>query len=121
MDLLPAETPYFLTVREFRELTGASRGLAYRLVSSGRVVAVRLGQRGGLRIPRAELEKFLASRTLRVKTNDGSAPQREEVLRRLREAEEKAEKLGGLHGPVRAEQREISEEIHRLHAELEDL
>ena len=62
MDLLPDKTPPFLTIQDFRRLTGISRALAYRLVSSGSVVAVRLGQRGGLRIPRAELEKFFCRR-----------------------------------------------------------
>ena len=43
---------------------------------------------------------------------------REKARRRLEEAERKAELLGGLHGPVRPEQREASAAIDRALEEL---
>jgi excisionase family DNA binding protein len=64
MEILPAETPPFLSVRDFRELTGASRGLAYRLVRSGALRAIKLGTRGAIRIPREELRRFLEDRAV---------------------------------------------------------
>ncbi len=46
---------------------------------------------------------------------------RQKVLRRLLAAEEEAEKRGGITGPIRPEQRQISAEIDRLRVELEAL
>ncbi len=62
MELVPNGTPAFLTITQFRCLTGVSRGLAYRLIRAGALHAVRLGERGAIRIPRGELERFLKSR-----------------------------------------------------------
>lgn len=62
MRLLPPNTPPFLTVAHFVKITGSSRALAYRLINRGDLVALRLGDRGAIRIPRTELEQFLQSR-----------------------------------------------------------
>ena len=64
MHLLPADTPSFITVAHFVKLTGASRAFAYKLIKSGDLVAIRLGDRSVIRIPRGELERFLKRRVV---------------------------------------------------------
>ena len=60
--LIPARVPDFLTVTQFRQLVGVSRGLAYELIRTGEIGAMRLGRRRALRIPREELRSFLERR-----------------------------------------------------------
>jgi excisionase family DNA binding protein len=48
----------FLTLREVAELVRISRTTAYGLARSGHLPTVRVG--GQIRIPRAELERWLA-------------------------------------------------------------
>ena len=57
-----AGLPRFLTVGEITWLIGGSRSLVYRLVRDGEMGAVRLGKRGAIRVPRAELLRFLEAR-----------------------------------------------------------
>jgi excisionase family DNA binding protein len=56
----------FLTVRELGELLRVSRATAYALVERGDVPSVRVG--GSVRIPRAELNRRLATSMLDRKT-----------------------------------------------------
>jgi excisionase family DNA binding protein len=54
-----------LTVSEVAELIGVSEGLVYPWVASGEIVHLRLGgkgKKGSIRIGKADLEAFLASR-----------------------------------------------------------
>jgi len=47
------------TFKEAAELLSVSRSKLYKLVEDGDLVAVKLGQRGDMRIARRELERFL--------------------------------------------------------------
>ena len=52
----------FVSVPQFAQLMGVSRALVYRLIRSGELPAIRVGSRGGIRILRLELKRFLACR-----------------------------------------------------------
>lgn len=74
MHLLPEDIPAFVSVQQFMALVGVSRGLAYRLIRTGAIRAVRLGKRGAIRISRAELERFLRDRALKAITRQEVTP-----------------------------------------------
>jgi excisionase family DNA binding protein len=50
--------PEFLSVEEFRAYVGVGRSLAYELIRSGYLPAVRFGRL--VRVPKAGLQKYLA-------------------------------------------------------------
>lgn len=53
--------PVLMGVRDFAKVLGVSRDTAYRLVKSGRVHSVKVGNR--FLVPRDEAEKFVARET----------------------------------------------------------
>lgn len=59
-EVLPADAPAFLTVREVARLLRLEMHAAYKHVRSGAIPAVRVGR--SWRIPRSELERVLAER-----------------------------------------------------------
>ncbi len=62
MQLVPSDTPTFLSVAQFAELTSLSEAMAYRLVRTREIGSVRFGSQRAIRIPRVELERFMQRR-----------------------------------------------------------
>ncbi len=58
-------SPAYLSVREVAKLLRVSRRTAYALVESGALPALRLTPTGAWRIPAADLERFLETKTHR--------------------------------------------------------
>ena len=59
MQLLSAEVPELLRLSDLAALTRVSRSQLHRLIRSGELRVVRFGRRGGIRVPKPELERFL--------------------------------------------------------------
>lgn len=61
------QPPLLLTVREAAETLRCSPATIYRLISTGALESVDIGQgRAKTRVPRAAVEKFVADRTRTV-------------------------------------------------------
>ena len=59
MRLLSAQVPELLRLSDLAALTRVSRSQLHRLIKSGELRVVRFGRRGGIRVPKRELERFL--------------------------------------------------------------
>lgn len=52
--------PEFLTVPQVAQLLKCDRSTIYELIRQGRIPHIKLGERAGIRIPKAEFEQWIA-------------------------------------------------------------
>lgn len=64
-----------LTVSQAADLLSCSRSWVYRLIDEGRLKAIRIGSRKGLRATEKSLEGYLASREVAARNGDSSLTQ----------------------------------------------
>jgi excisionase family DNA binding protein len=59
------ETTFYYRVPQVAAILNVHRSTVYRAIDSGALTAVRLGQRGGLRVPAAALDAYLTASEIR--------------------------------------------------------
>ena len=118
-----------LIVPEVAKLLRVPPSRAYQLIRDGDLPAVHVGRQ--LRVSEEALRNWIAEGGDPLPPHpappdeNARSPRREELKeeaqRRLRDAEQEAERLGGLRGEIRPAQRHVSAEIDHALAELDAL